>query len=613
VGILNAKTFAPENAWLLRQLRPFIRTHLASFALTLSSSLLVMIEPLIIRFLLDRVLPGGSRLLLLIVMSVFLLTFIGRIVFNAWGLILSNRAIHKMIFKLRLHLLRRLQTLSTEYHEKNSVGDLLHRLEYDVNMVGETTGQITTFLLRTVITTLLIIVTMAVLNLPLTCIVLPLVPVFLLLRHRFQRPLRECSDSLLAQKGRVTAFLQDQISAIAQVQLVCRELTEACKFTKLAAGATRIELKRLRMELIFASSSSLIIVLSMIAILGIGSYQVLQGTLSVGSLVAFYSYSIQLFGPLYAVMDIYSRLQRVGASARRLLAIEQAPIAIVERSDATDVPRYATTSLELKNVSFRYRPDEPVMNKISFSARAADRIALVAPSGSGKSTIARLIARLYEVSDGEILVNGVDVRNLRLKSLRSTVSFVPQEAPIFDTTLVENLRYGNPKATKSELEEVIHVAQLEEVIRRLPNGWDEPVGPRGSKLSGGERQRLALARALLQRPRILVLDESTSALDAATEQNLFEAMSEIASAAITIVISHRLSTVMWADRIIVIDQGKIIAEGSHSFLYETSITYRVLCDSQFESETKYYRVQESRPAYSDAAVVLDGSLASTSS
>src|SRR6185369_10530283 len=282
------------------------------------------------------------------------------------------------------------------------------------------------------------------------------------------------------------------------------------------------------------------------------------------------------FGPLYAVMDIYSRLQRVGASARRLLAIEQAPIAIVERSDATDVPRYATTSLELKNVSFRYRPDEPVMNKISFSARAADRIALVAPSGSGKSTIARLIARLYEVGDGAILVNGIDVRNLRLKSLRSTVSFVPQEAPIFDTTLLENLLYGNPKATQSELEAVVHITQLEEVIRRLPDGWHEPVGPRGSKLSGGERQRVALARALLQRPQVLVLDESTSALDAATEQNFFEAMTEFARAAITIVISHRLSTVMWADRIIVIDDGKIIAEGSHSFLYEHSVTYRVL-------------------------------------
>jgi len=590
--ILNGRIFAPESAWLLRRLRPFIRLHLASFALTLVSSLLVMIEPLIIRFLLDDVLPRGSRLLLLIVMSTFLLTYIGRIVFNAWGLMLSNRAIQKMIFKLRLSLLRRLQKLTAEYHEKNSVGDLLHRLEHDVNLVGEITGQITTFLLRTVITTVLIVVTMAVLNLTLTCIVLPLVPAFLLLRHRFQRPLRECSDSLQAQKGRMTAFLQDQISGIAQVQLVCRELTEACKFTRLAAGATRTELKRLRMEVIFASSSSLIIVLSMIAILGVGSYQVLQRTLSVGSLVAFYSYAIQLFAPLYAVMDIYSRVQRVGASASRLLAIEQAPIAIVERADAIDVPVHAGVALELRSVSFSYRPEKLVLTEVNFSATAGEKIAVVAPSGSGKSTIARLIARLYEVGEGAILVNGIDVRDLRLKSLRSTVSFVPQEAPIFDTTLLENLLYGNPKATRSELEEVVHITQLEEVIRRLPDGWHEPVGPRGSKLSGGERQRVALARALLQRPQILVLDESTSALDAATEQNFFEAMTEIARAAITIVISHRLSTVMWADRIIVIDNGKIIAEGSHSCLYEHSVTYRVLCDSQFESETKYHQSAE---------------------
>jgi subfamily B ATP-binding cassette protein MsbA len=605
-------TLSTESTWLLAQLRPFFRTHLASFVLVLTSSVLVLTEPLIIRFLIDEVLQGGSRSLLIAAVSGLLLTYLGRLLFNAWGVILSNRAIYKMIFRTRLRLLRQLQRLPAEYHEKNSVGDLLHRLENDVTLVGDLTGQITTILLRTVITTVLIVVTMSVLNLRLTCIVLPLVPAFLLLRHRFQRPLRDCSDLVQQQKGKVTGFLQDQLSCIVQVQLVCRELSEATKFTKLSAGATRSELKRLRMELIFASSSSLIIVLSVTAILGIGSYQVLQGTLTVGSLVAFYSYALQLFAPLYAVMDIYARFQRVGASARRLLEVEKEPISVFDHADAVEVPRDTLTCLEFSNVSFSYRCEKPVLNGISFRAECPEKIALVGASGSGKSTIARLMARLYEAANGVVEVNGVDVRNLKLKSLRSTVAFVPQEAPMFDTTLLENLLYGNPKASKADLEQVVHITQLEEVIRRLPGGWEESVGPRGSKLSGGERQRVAMARALLQHPQILVLDESTSALDSATEQNLFEALGEITKTTITMVISHRLSTIMWADRILVLDHGKVIADGSHSFLYGNNLTYRALCESQFELEPKSQSRAHTAQRFNGAPVVAQPVMASTS-
>jgi ABC-type multidrug transport system fused ATPase/permease subunit len=388
---------------------------------------------------------------------------------------------------------------------------------------------------------------------------------------------------------------------MAQVQLVCRELTEACKFIKLSARATRSEIKRQRMELIFASLSALVIMICVIAILGIGSYEVLQGTLSVGSMVAFYSYALQLFGPLYGAMDIYARLQRVDASARRLVEVDQAQVTLFDRPDAVDLTREIPTQLELKNVSFKYRPDKSVLTEVSFKIEGTEKVALVGASGSGKSTIARLIARVYDVGEGAVLVNGNDVRNLRLKSLRSTVSFVPQESPIFDTTLRENLLFGNPNASKSELERVVNITQLQDVVSRLSMGWDEPLGARGIKLSGGERQRLALARALLQQPRLLVLDESTSALDAVTEQNLFEAMSGLVQA--TIVISHRLSTIMWADRVIVLDQGSVVGEGSHSFLYATNKTYRSLCESQFELEPKSQTNQQLPSRFREAAAV----------
>jgi subfamily B ATP-binding cassette protein MsbA len=296
-------------------------------------------------------------------------------------------------------------------------------------------------------------------------------------------------------------------------------------------------------------------VLGMASVLSYGGYQVITGTLTAGSLIAFYGYTLQLFVPLYGVVDIYSKFQRAGASVRRLMEISEADVILRDHPGALVLEPGV---IELNDVSFSYRADRPVLEALSMRVNPGERVALAGTSGNGKSTIARLLARLYDARSGTVSINGTDVRDIKLKSLRSSVIFVPQDPVLFDLTLRENLLYGNSGATATELTEVARLAQLETVIERLPNGWNEPLGPRGNRLSGGERQRVALARALLQRPRILILDECTSALDATTEKQLLTELDRHLKTTTTIIISHRPLPVQWADRVVHMQYGAIV-------------------------------------------------------
>jgi len=377
-------------------------------------------------------------------------------------------------------------------------------------------------------------------------------------RRRFHNQLAQASDSVQAQSAKVIQFLEEHLSAIVQVQLLSCEQREARRFARLSGHAMRAQIKRRATELFFGSLLYLIIVLGMTGVLCYGGYQVISGTLTAGSLIAFYGYTLQLFIPLYGVVDLYSKFQRAGASVRRLMEITEADVILRDRPNALALEFGTPRPIELNEVSFSYNPDRPVLDAINIRVNPGERVALAGTSGNGKSTIARLLARLYDTRSGAVLIGGVDVRDIKLKSLRSQVIFVPQDPVLFDLTLRENLLYGNPGATATELAEVAKLTQLENVIERLPNGWNEPLGPHGNRLSGGERQRVALARALLQRPRILLLDECTSALDERTEKQLLTELDSYLKNVTTIIISHRPLPVQWADRVVHMQYGAII-------------------------------------------------------
>jgi len=546
-----------EFRWLLAQVKPFLRQYVGSYVCILFVSALALLDPLIIRFLIDEVIPNRRISWLPLVGLAFFTTYIGRLGFESLAAITNFRAVQKMTFRLRLKLLRHLQRLSAEYHDNRPLGDTLHRVQVDVDQVATLSGEVIPSVLRIVTMFTLVMTTMMVINYRLTAIVLPLIPIFIVVRRRFHDQLRQASDSVQEQSGKVIGFLEEHLSAIVQVQLLSCEQREARRFARLSGGAVRAQVKRRRTELFFSSGLYLIIVIGMASVLCFGGYQVIVGTLTAGSLVAFYGYTLQLFIPLYGVVDIYSKLQRVGASVRRLIEITDADAVLRDGSRALALPANNSGAIELKEVSFSYHSDRPVLNAINLQVNSGERVALVGTSGNGKSTIARLVARLYDARGGKVLVEGVDVRDITLKSLRSSVIFVPQEPVLFDVTLRENLLYGNPQATDEELERVTKLAQLETLINRLPKGLDEALGPRGNRLSGGERQRVALARALLQHPKILILDECTSALDAATEKSLLNALDRHLRGVTTIIISHRPYPTTWADREVHVSYGEI--------------------------------------------------------
>jgi ABC-type multidrug transport system fused ATPase/permease subunit len=474
--------------------------------------------------------------------------------FDSLAGMLNFRAVQKMTYRSRLTLLRHLQRLSAEYHDNTPPGDTLHRLQMDVDQVATLAGEVIPVLLRTATVFVLVMSTMLVLNYRLTIIVLPLIPLFILVRRLFQDRLRHASDSVQEQSGKLIGFLEEHLAAIVQVQLLSCEQREARRFARISSGVVRAHMKRRSTELFFSSILYLIIVAGMASVLSYGGYQVMTGALTAGGLVAFYGYTLQLFIPLYGVVDIYAKVQRVTASARRLLEITEAKTIL--RDGAMPLLVDSSAAVELKDVCFSYHSDRSVLNAVNLSVNRGERVALAGTSGNGKSTIAKLVARMYDTRAGTVLLDGRDVRDIRLRSLRSAVIFVPQDPVLFDVTLRENLLYGNPHASDEELDQITKLAQLDVLIKRLPKGLDESLGPRGNRLSGGERQRVALARALLQRPKVLILDECTSALDEVTEKCLLSALDQHLRGVTTIIISHRPYPTSWANRVVHVNYGQ---------------------------------------------------------
>jgi len=456
--------------------------------------------------------------------------------------------------------------LSADYHETTPVGEKLYRMEQDVDQVAELGSGLVPYALQTIFNAIFVIATMFVLDFKLTCLALPLVPLFFVYRRYFDTQLRGASESVQRQASSESSFLQEHLASLVQIQLLHQEEAQTQAFLERSNARVKALNNRNRVEVLFRTSYMAVIALQTILILGYGSYQVFVGVLSVGGLVASYSYMARLFDPLNAAVEIYSRLKRLGASLQRITEIVEMAPSVEERHGAVNLPSPVRGHVKLEEVSFSYTNGEPVLQKFSLKLEAGEKVALVGVSGSGKSTMAKLIARLYDVNQGVVRIDGMDVRNLRLESLRTRVCYLMQEAVLFDRTLKENLMLGDPSASAGDLNRAIEVSGLGGLLHRLPNGWDTRIGPRGSTLSGGERQRLALARSILQNPSLLLLDESTSALDAPSERKVFASLASHFSNQTIVVISHRISALKWVDRIVVLNRGVVEEQGTHNHL-----------------------------------------------
>ncbi len=547
-------------------MRPLLPAYFLSVVLVVLSSLMFLLDPLLMKWLIDRVLPKKDFRLLLYAAAGFFALYVFRLGFFTLSQLVNFRTIQKLVLRMRLNILEQMNRLSADYHEITPVGERLYRIEQDVDQVAEVGSNLVPFVLQTAFKAVFVMGTMLTLDYRLTCMVLPLMPLFFVFRKKFEKPLRRASDSVQEKAASENSFLQEHLSSVLQVQLLHQETSQTQAFLERAVERMKALNHRELVEVLFSACYMAIIALGTIAILGYGGYQVFVGALTIGGVVAFYSYVGALFDPLGAAIHIYSQLNRLGTNIRRILEVTDRTPGVPEMPGAVNLPSPVRGCVELNAVCFSYPNMARVLDGIDLRLEPGEKVAMVGMSGSGKSTIAKLVARVYDASRGAVYVGGMDVRSVRLESLRTKVCYLLQDAVLFDRTLKENVLLGNPNATTWELQRAVEIADMKELLRRLPQGWDTPVGQRVNALSGGERQRVALARVVLQNPSVLLLDESTSALDGPSERRVFTNLAEHFPDRTIVFVSHRIAALKWVDRIVVLNRGVIEEQGTHDQL-----------------------------------------------
>jgi ABC-type multidrug transport system fused ATPase/permease subunit len=559
--------------WLYRQLRPFLRWHVASFLFMSVGSFLALLSPLVLKWMIDVVLPGRRVGLLVAAVGLIFLCYQGRAVLTTGGGYLTMVAAQQLALALRLRLLRHLDTLSADYHEGTPVGASMYPLKDPIDEISFLGSDLVPSILRTLLATVLTLGTMLILNPRMTLAILPLIPVFILTRKHFRNRLERDSETVQQNQVAWSSFLQEHLSSIVAIQLLRRERRQERTAFHLLATSVRSLTRLFRTGFSFTFYTSLTIGLAMAAVIGYGGWSVLGGALTVGGLVAFYTYLAQLFEPLSGLAETYARAQKTFASIRRVQAVLALEPAIKIRPTAIKFPENRPWTIQLADVRFGYPKRDGLLCIPRLEIPAGVHVAIVGENGAGKSTLAKLIARLYDVDSGSISVAGHDVREIEIENLREQVCYIPPQAVLFDTTLAGNLRLGKGTASDAELKKVVHDVGLASWAGALEEGLSQRVGPGGHRLSGGQRQRVGIGRAILQRPRILILDEATSSLDAGSEQQLLSSLRRILPGTTIIVISHRLSALHCVSRVIVLDAGRVVEDDVPAALLANSGAY----------------------------------------
>ena len=536
--------------------------HLASFLCITAGSLLALLTPLVLKWLIDQIIPQRQMGLLLLAVGLIFLGYQGRMALTSLGNYLMLSAAQRMGLTLRASLLRHFDTLSADYYESTPVGTVMYPLKEPIDEISYFGSDLLPAILRMFLMTCFTLATMFTLSPLLTLAVFPLVPVFLVTRHHFRKRLAVDADSVQEDRLPWSNFLEEHLSSVIPIQLLGQEKRQERRAFQLLARMVRSQQKLFRTGAWFTVCSSLAVVLAMCAVIGYGGRSVLAGTLSVGSLVAFYGFVTQLFDPLSGAAELYARAQKTFASVRQVQSALALRPSVANAAVAVPVLRGHPAQIDLVGVEFGY-PRQKNMLRIPFlRILNGEEVAIAGENGAGKSTLAKLITRLYDPDCGSIRIGGEDIRNIQLKSLRQYVCYLPRDPVLFDGTLVSNLRFVRPAATDHELQEVIRCVDLAAFVATLPDGLRQRIGPTGCQLSGGQRQRLTIARALLQQPRILILDEATSCLDPSSEALILRNIRHNLSASTLIVISHRLSTLSIFGRVLILSGGRVVEDGN---------------------------------------------------
>ena len=568
---------------LLQYMRPYLRQLFLAIVCIIVAAGCNLYLPWIIKDMIDKVLADKDMMMLNMICVGIVVVFLIRGIFYYGQSYLVSFIGQKVIIDVREVMFRKFQRMPMAYFDKHQTGETM---SYITNDVAAIQSALVDQLIEMVTEGSILIgslVLMVYLDWKLSLLTLVVIPLVGQAMKIFGRKIKRNGTVIQERMADITSLLQESISAIRVVKSFVRENYEIQRFVRQNELNFQAAMKNVQLTSLLTPTVELLAAISVTFIVWFGGYEVLNDQMTAGALVAFLTYAVNLANPVKRLSRVYGNLQRAMAAVDRVFAVIDLEEPIHDKPGAVRLPEI-TGRVSLDHVSFEYKKGVPALSDVTLEARPGQMIAFVGPSGAGKSTIANLIPRFYEVTSGSISIDGHDIRDVTVDSLREQIGIVPQETMLFSTTVRENIRYGRLDATDEEVEEAAKAANADSFIRELPQGYDTAIGERGMNLSGGQRQRMAIARAILKNPRVLILDEATSALDTESEKIVQAALDRLMVGRTSFVIAHRLSTIFQADQIYVIDNGQVKEHGTHEELLGQDGLYSYLYSIQFNKK-----------------------------
>lgn len=570
----------------LKYVKPYIFRGLCAAVCTAIAAGGTAYLPWIIKDMVDQVLKEkNTEMLNYIVMSIIVVFIIRGLAFYGQSYLMHYVG-QRVIIDIRKAVFEKLQRLGLDFYDKNKTGTIMSYVTNDVGALQTAMVENVVEMVTESVILIASIVMMIYLDWRLFLVTFSTFPIVLLFIDQFGKRIRKSGSRIQEATADITSVLQETVSSARVIKSFVREEYEIERFERENVKNFRANMKYAQLSATLTPTIEFVAAVGVTIILWYGGNSVIDGKISAGSLVAFLTYAVNISNPIKRLSRVIGNIQKALAAAQRVFGVLDLPETIQNAPSAKQLPM-VKGNVRFNNVSFEYNPGEQVLNNMSFEVKPGEMIAFVGPSGAGKSTVASLLPRFYDVTDGSITIDGEDIRRVTLDSLREQVGIVPQETVLFNGSVYDNILYGRLDASKAEVEAAAKAANAHNFIMELPQGYSTMLGDRGVNISGGQRQRISIARAILKNPQILILDEATSALDTESERVVQEALDRLMVGRTSFVIAHRLSTIKNADKIMVLEKGTLVEQGTHDELMAKNGLYAHLYQIQYSSKQSH--------------------------